>query len=102
MGGIRPEICVARTPRTLIRRTKVDPATGWLEVCGPKVIVADKCPLGDREALPIPPTVRKQGSSNTWDSRSGSVIGDRATPEDGGCWRRQSQLNAFGIRSLDG
>ena len=47
-GGIRPEICVARTPQTLIRRTKVDPATGCLLVCGPKVIVAQVSPWRQR------------------------------------------------------
>ena len=94
------DLCCQNTSNAHNDWTKVDPATGWLLVCGPKVIVAHKCPLGDREALPIPPLVRKQGSSNTWDSRSGSVIGDRATLWG---WRmlRQSRTNAFGIVSLD-
>ena len=80
MGDTSGDLCCQNTSNAHKQETEVDPATRWLEVCGLKVIVADKCPLGDREALPIPPLVRKQGSPNTWDSRSGSVIGDRATP----------------------
>ena len=104
-GGIRVEICVARTPQTLISRRQrlTQQQDGWRYVAS-KWLWQTSVPLATERHCPYhhwsgsrAPRIPGIHGQVPW-----SVI-EPPPPEDGGCWRRrQSRTNAYGLRSLDG